>query len=233
MLKKYIYLFLCVYLLILPVCAAESNAVSLTPGNDFSVYAQDPAAVAEIVGLPQDELADFCNEQNIVYLAVNRDNTRQIRVSVYETAFSENVGNLSALSDEKITALVPRMTGGTHGEVVKNGGQKFLKEQLRSSDSGGDYILTRYTTVAAKKIYLLAFYTAVGTPQEDAEIIFATYSSPDFLGEGAKTPARYGGWILAAMVLLFAVSGFLVFTLIRDIRGDRKDADENDTIDET
>lgn len=231
LLKKWLCALLC--LCFCGFSVAAETSVSLSPGSDFSVYNAEKETVASILGLSLEELDTFCREENIAYLAVNHDNTCQIRVSVYETGFSENIGNLSALSDEKILALLPELTGGNQGEVLKKDSQKFIHEQLRSADSGGDYLLDRYTTVASKKVYLLLIYTAENASLGDSSALFKTYTSPDFLSLSKTENTSTQVVIIIALLFFVAAALVIGYTLVRDIRAEKTSPSDEEETNET
>ena len=174
-----------------------------------------------------DTLDKYCTDNGIIYLALNEKNTKQIRVTENSTAFSESVGELTSLSDDKIAALAPEIAGdGFHTETVtQKSGRKFIKATALSEDSGGKFTLIQYITVTSKKEYTLSFYTASGENTDYAEKVFSTLS----FGEGAakKTEKKPYGYIFMALTAFFVLFGaYIVYTLIRDIRADRAEAAE-------
>ena len=146
----------------LTLSAAE---ITENPGKEFFVYGdkQSNEKIAEILEETADSLDNYCYNNGIIYLAINEKNTKQIRVTENSTAFSESVGELTGLSDDKIAALAPEIAGdGFHTETVAQNGIKFIKATALSEDSGGKFTLIQYITVTSKKEYTLSFYTAFG-----------------------------------------------------------------------
>lgn len=210
-------------MLTVPVFAAGAD-IQITAPKDFYSYesGQNAESTAKILGLTADELENYCNENGIVFIAVNNDNTKQIRVSVTESAFSSSIGNLTNLSDDKITALMPDITGIKNGELTQKDGQRFIKTAETLSDSGGEYSVINYVTVAAKKDYVLSFYTALGTSTDYTDEVFDSFSSDSFYKE-TQEKSKFGYVIIAAIVLLASGSAYIIFTLVRDIKSDPKD----------
>lgn len=219
MLKRLICAAASVLLLTASVSALSGKA-EISAGSEYEVYSTETPSekAAETVGMKTDELANYCTENGIVYFAVNSDNTRQIRISVNETPFSQSVVNLSNLSDDKILSLMSDITGNDEirGDIVAGNGQKFVKTQVSASDSGGGYTVIQYITVAAKRTYVLSFYTESGVDTDYAEELFKTYRSEDFVSLKSEK-SIYGYVVLSAVILLCAVSVFIIFTLVRDI----------------
>lgn len=201
---------------VLPAAAEESFTIK--PGKEFAVYGED-GEVPERLGMTEEEIKGYLKDNDIVYLAVDEKNERQIRLSVSETGFSKSVGHLSGLSDEKIRALMPELIGAEQGEILKKGEQKFIRQQLRLSDSGGEYLLTRYITVEAQKYYVLTFYTQAGVKTDYIETVFSSFS---LSGSSEQGPEKTSPWMQILPPVLIALfsagAGVILFLLIRDIR---------------
>lgn len=228
MLKKIICAAASLLLLSVTVSALSGNA-EISVGKEFYTNGDNAEKTAEIVGLDKDRLESYLEDNGIVYFAANSDNTKQIRISVGESEFSGSVINLSNLSDDKITALMPDITGSREirGDIVEKDGQKFVKTQISTSDSGGKYTVIQYITVAAKKNYVLSFYTSENEDTDYTETLFKTYKSDDFYSEKSdKSGYRYV--ILGAVILLCLVSAYIIFTLIRDIKNEGNKSENND-----
>lgn len=203
---------------------AKTADIKITPPKGFYSYKSGQSAenTAKILGMTSDELKNYCSENGIVFIAVNENNTKQIMVSVTESEFSSSIGNLTNLSDDKITALIPDITGSVSGEITEKDGQRFIKTAEALSDSGGEYSVISYVTVAAKKDYILSFYTAAGTSTDYVGEVFDSFSSEDFYKE-ADEKSYFVYVIIAAIVLLALGSVYIIFTLVRDIKNDRED----------
>ena len=221
--KKNICAFLAVLMLTVPVFAAGAD-IEITAPKDFYSYksGQNAENAAKILSMTAAELENYCSDNGIVFIAVNGDNTKQIRLSVTESAFSGSIGNLSNLSDDKITELIPYITGAVSGEITEKGGQKFIKTTESLTDSGGEYSVINYVTVAAKKDYVLYFYTASGTSTDYTGEVFDSLSSEDFYKETDRK-SYFGYVIITAIALLAIVSAYIIFTLVRDIKNERKE----------
>lgn len=207
-------------MIVLPVSAA--GKISIDAGNEFTVYGEDSGKAAEILGMSEAELNGYVSQNNIVYLAVNEDNTKQIRLTVAATAFSESTGNLSLLSDSEIKELIPDITGDSavKGDIIESDGQKFVVSRVSSEDSGGGYTLERYFTVAGDNEYILSFYTSQGVSEDYIESVFESLDSDDFYTGKDKNPYSY--IVIAALVLFSAGALFIIYTIIRDLAVKRR-----------
>lgn len=202
---------------------ADGTGIKINAGKEFTVLSsgKNEKELASILGITENELIGYCRENSIEYLAVNRDNTKQIRLSVNQTEFSSAVINFSNLSDENIAAVVPDIVGVSNVkcETADKNGQKFAKVRLSSSDSGGDYTVSQYITAANKKLFILSVCTAADKDADYADEIFEGFDSEDF-NHTKSTKNGYNGIIIGAIAVLVCVCAFVTVTLIRDIRSD-------------
>lgn len=210
---------LCVTLIFTLSFTAAAAEVNLKADPEFTAYGSsaDNERLAEILGMTEASLESYCTENEIVYLAVNDDNTKQIRLTESKTPFSEAVGELSALSESEAEAVTADLAGKDfQAELVLANGKRFVKATAALSDSGGNYILTRYITVTDKKEYALSFYTAASESNDYAERIFKTLSFGK--AESGAPVSLKGVMLFAAAALILVLMGYILYTVIRDIR---------------
>lgn len=199
--------------------------VSLPLDDEFAVFPEDTDTLSEILNMSSDDISLYCTENNIVYLAVDQSNSRQIRVSVFTNDFSNEVVNISRLSGDKITQLTEDIVGtkGIRGEIVNKNGQKFLKIQLRSDDSGGGYILTQYITVANRKNIILSFYNSEDVNIDYIQKAFEGYSSPLFINEEANQSKILYYIIPIAILILLVIIASLGVSIVKDLKSVESD----------
>lgn len=199
------------------VGAEETVKATVEPFGEFYSLRSDRDKVAEILGVSEEDLGNIKD----IYLAVNRENSKQIRITTKVTDFSYSVGNISNLSNDKITALIPDIVGmrDVKGDVINKDGQKFIKVQLRSSDSGGEYILTQYFTVASRQNFVLSFYTDMDEDTDYIEKTFKSFSSPSFNSIAKESKNNTISYIiLGAAILFLLVCVVVTVTIIIDLR---------------
>ena len=228
-LKRFIiYIALLSVIFSVGVCA--ESMVSINTNNTFSVFSEDSDVLSKILGMNKSDIKAYCEQNNIVYLAADNDNSRQIRISVYTNDFSNSVINISGLTDDKISALAGDIAGkeGIRGEVVNKNGQKFLKTQLSLNDSGGDYILTQYFTVADRQNMVLSFYNSVNVDMDYIDPIFESYASPLFMNEIPQESKILYYVIPVAMGVLLIASLILGVSVYKDLKSAKEvEYDEN------
>jgi hypothetical protein len=127
---------------------------SVSAEGEFLVYGEDDIELfCRAFDMDDCEIVDYVNENNITYLAINRDNTKQIKRSETVDAFSKKVVDFNVLADDEIKNLANEISGfeNSKGEVVTARGYKLLKSELKTKDSGGEYVLTQFVTVKNSK----------------------------------------------------------------------------------
>lgn len=228
---KKIILIAFVLIFCLNVTAFAQSSISFSLPGGFYSYSEAPKKVAEILKTTENELNSYCLDNSILYLAVDASNNRQIKVTVNDNSFSNSVINISNLTDDKIKSLAKEITGlkDVKGEVVKLDGQKFLKVQLESEDSGGKYILTQYITTASKQNITISFTNGYDTDTDYVEEIFGSVKSPlfsDSTDDSDKTSVMLIVIPIAAIAFLLICIGLGV-SVILDIRKNKEDDEED------
>lgn len=189
--------------------------------NDYSVNKSDSfyigytggslKTVAEILDVTEKELNAKCRENNILFVAVNKDNTAQIRLSRYTTELSKKAGDISVLSDELLEDLSPEIDGFGYIKTTI-GGTVFLKVEEKLKDNGGEYTSKQYITIKNGYVYQISVYASDAVAEVEAneftngiKIIGATIYSPK-----------------QKIIVVCSIAAFLVLIIIM-IRGIIKD----------
>lgn len=208
---------------------SAADKLSLKPYGDFYIYGEDNSQIAKLLELDESGLYDYCDKNNIEFLGINADKSKQIIITATENEFSSNVVNISFLSDEKIRELTPSILGmaNVRGEIVQKDAQKFIKTELKSSDSGGEYLLTQYITVADGELLTLSFFTDISSDIEYIEKSFENYQSSMFLKEKDEGNDSKRYIIIAALAVFSVATVFIALTVIKDIKKDDSEKTNN------
>ncbi len=184
-------------------------------GNEFYLYGRDNKEVSKILEISQSEIENYCQQNGITLLAVNHDNTKQIRQITVQNDFSKKIGNLAVLSNDEILKLTYDLcrVENARGKVLEKNGFKYLKLELKSVDSGGDYILTQYITVTDKNMVTLSFYTDASLSTDYCDEIF---NSQFENLSGLKTV------LMVFLILLSGVALLLSVMIVRDLNQKKK-----------
>ncbi len=193
---------------------------ALEIGDEFYLYGRDNKEISQVLSMSDAEIAQYCKENRITLLAVNKDNTKQIREITCETEFSKKVGNLAVLSDGEIKNLTTDLckTENAKGKVIKKNNLKYLKVELIGKDSGGEYVLTQYITVKNKKTVTLSFYTSADLSTDYCDEIFNSQFQNT---NGLKVV------ITVFLALLLAVAAMLSVMIVRDLNKPKEYLENN------
>lgn len=238
LIKRFLLLFLSLCCL-LNCTVYASDYFSLDTSKEFFVYGKNDEKLAKALGIAKDEISAYCGK-NVIYLAVNKDNSKQIRITTGQNAFTYSTVNISNLSNDKISALIPEITGieNIKGEIILKNGQKFIKTELQSEDSGGAYILTQYMTVADKRSFLLSFYTDVDVDKGYIDEVFQTFECDYFENQKEESKRNILEYVLPAFTIVFAVVcvviviSVLVEVRARNIPEEVEEVPEDESTDE-
>jgi len=204
-------------LCIVPAIAvfASENDFSVKESDGFVIAypSSDLSEAASIMGIKEKELKTLCRDNDVLFLAVNEDNSVQVRLSRYQTALSKKAEDISALSD----TLLGDFIGVSDGEYIKEkiNSTTFLRVDETLVDDGGKYTSRQYLTIKNGYVYQISVYIGDSADPKTADdfidgirIIGATIYSP-------KQKILVG----------LAISAFLILIIIM-IRGIIKDIKE-------
>ena len=180
---------------------------SVSAKENFFVYKQNNAEIAKILGMTQTQLTDYCTDNSVTYLAVNSDNTKQIKRTETVDEFSKQVFDMSVLDNDGILNLAGELSGfpDAKGEIVEYKGLKFLKTEHETEDSGGKFTITQYITVEKSKKTVFSFYTAENADKTYIWENFKKLAEPQkdyslFLILGFCVFAFVGVWVLVLLI---------------------------------
>lgn len=186
-------------------------ALNVTAADEFFIFGEQTDKVSAILSMTQNEVETYCKENKITYLAVNKDNTKQIRKTEFSDEFSKKIVDISVLGDQEIlefSSLISTFESAK-GKIVEHGGMKFLKVEFEMTDSGGKYHLTQYATVSDGQKKVLTFYTADGQDQSYIEDVFESQFPQ-------KTD--YKPYIIICVILFTLIGVAIAVLIIKELR---------------
>lgn len=169
------------------------------------VYGEDDVELfCQAFDMDACEISEYINQNNITYFAINRDNTKQIKRTEFTDEFSKEIVDFSVLSDSEITSLSSEISGfeNSKGKVVTLGGYKLLKSELKTKDSGGEYVLTQFVTVKNSKKITLLFYTSGDTDRGYIDAVL----EEQFPKEKDFKPLVIGGTVAFSLAVLVVLA---------------------------
>ena len=195
-------------------------SLQLPEGYKSSLKSESKSEIADIVGIEEKEIENYFSDGKLEFLAVDDDNTSQIKLSVLEDDFSKKIISFNNLDNERLLGLANSFFTGSYESVskntvvVNNNGNKYLKYKEKLEDSGGEYTVTQFITVCGSKTYRLSVsYTEKDGENLDTQI-FKTFKikEKDQVDILIKT-------VLIIAVLVFSV--IIVSTVISIYKNDK------------
>ena len=198
--------------------------VKITLDDEFFTLSDDAEKVCEITGQTKEQLDEYCSAEGIVFLAVNSENTKQVKATSKKTAFSEKLQNLSMLNDADINEIAKALVKGENLDfsIEEKNSQMFIRTEQMLSDSGGEYSQVNYITVADECIYTLSFSTSSGEDTDYIKSAFASFDCGAFLNVNASQNVTG----VVSTVVISLIGLFVLYTLVRDLMNDRKQKSE-------
>lgn len=214
--------------------------ISIDPPMDFVVITSDSLDENEefINGLnyTKSQFADKMNRSDIVLFSADRENKKQITVCCNETDFSKGLGNMSVVTDEYLGTVANSITGDSNVAytVYENDGTKFINFSSVLTSSQGKSVCDQYVTVKNGKIYTVSFSVSGDTVSEDEKNanleVMKTVKITDKKNVSANDVENITTTIVLSVLILGLIvfSGYLLFTLVRDIIIKRQSPDQCD-----
>jgi hypothetical protein len=179
-------------------------SVTVLADSEFLVYGKDDIEIfCQAFDMDAGEIKYYLSQNNITCLAINGDNTKQIKRSEITDAFSQKVVDFSVLEDSEILNLANQISGfeNSKGQVVTVGDIKLLKTEVKTKDSGGEYVLTQFVTVKGGKKITLSFFTAGDGDRAYIETVL----KEQFPKEKDFTPFLIGGTVALSIAILVVI----------------------------
>jgi hypothetical protein len=179
-------------------------SVTVLADSEFLVYGEDDIDIfCQAFDMDAGEIKYYLSQNNITYLAINGDNTKQIKRNEITDAFSQKVVDFSVLEDSEILNLANQISGfeNSKGQVVTVGDIKLLKTEVKTKDSGGEYVLTQFVTVKGGKKITLSFFTAGDGDRAYIETVL----KEQFPKEKDFTPFLIGGTVALSIAILVVI----------------------------
>ena len=208
------------------VCAQNYGdfSIKLPSGYKSALKNENKKEIADIVGVAEKELDSYFEDGKLEFLAVNSDNTSQIKLSVSADDFSEKIISFNNLDDEKLLGLANSFFTGPYESVSKNtvvvnsNGCKYLKHKEKLTDSGGEYTVTQFITVYDGKTYRLSVsYTDNDSKNFDNQILKNfEIKEKDNISPLLKVALTVAVLIFAAVIISTSISIFNTYKTEKD-----------------
>ena len=212
---------ICLFALITVFAAAEDYSVTASSGFTVAYYGEDMAKAAKIMGLSEKELKTLCRENDVQFVAVNADNSVQIRLSRYQTELSKKTEDLSSLSDSLVEELFSDIGENKYVKATL-GNTVFFKMTENLSDSGGNYVSDQYVTVKNGYVYLVSVYRAESADTEAAEAFLQGIR----INRTVIFSNKQKILVASAIAVLVILIGFMVRGIIKDVRIQKRENEQ-------
>lgn len=219
--KRFIFavlpLFLISFICLTAFVSNNDFEIKVNDGYSYCYKNTDMSEVAERLDMSEDALKDFFGENNVVFLAVNKDKTSQIRITERKTAFSRATGDIKNLDKSGLKTLAKEISKDNKSgySVCEADARRYIKISETLKDSGGVYTATQFITVADGKLINLTFYNNGEYMPSESYKTFNSFKINDQMAP-SKKPVIYIFLIAFAIAAFVAVIIVMILGIIKD-----------------
>lgn len=204
-------------------CAPKADySIGIPKGFSAAYSTEDADELAEALGVDTKEIKSYFKEDKLILMAVNGDNSVQIKLSRFENSYSKAIQSFSS-SDENIIKDYASSAGIYNYKIVSNNETKFIFVETQVSDTYGGYVSSRYITVKNGEFYVLSCFSK---GKEQDKRISEVFKSLDIKTDTASLPVWQTVLIAGSIALFTAVIAAVAVDFIKE-RKSKAEAEEN------
>lgn len=216
-LRKNILIFGTVFALSV-LCAFPALAAvldySIKVGREYeTVYDGEFDNIPEVLSMSAEDVKKYFDENSLLFLAVNSDNSSQIKLSCRKDGFSQKTKDFARLDDAALESIAKDMYGKGDCKIEESNKVKYISYLEKLKDSGGSYTSIQYITVKDGKLYQLSFYNSGDEVPLSVDTVFKSF---ELYGESGDKYFWQKNLILLGIMVFAAI---FVITAIKAFRG--------------
>lgn len=146
----------------------EQVGVTFTEPQGFVMLREDNLSKNEEfikdIGYTKASAKKHFSDNNIVFLAADKNNAKQIQLQYAVTDFTGQVGELTDLDEEGVIAVASEIIDKNPNKwkIVLINGVKYIEARSTAKDSGGKYSVIQYFTIRNGALYTFSYYSSFG-----------------------------------------------------------------------
>lgn len=194
-------------------CAKQKDYNLGVPKGFISAQSdEDLSEIARVTGVDKKEIKDYFKEDKIVFMAVNEDNSVQIKLSCFENDYSKAIGSFEYLNAEEIDKYAASAVKSGY-ETVKCNDTSFIFTQSHNKSGEKEYVSSLYITVKNNKFYVLSCYNTGSSPDK---AVMNVFNSLEINSETAAIPVWQTILISLGIALFTAAAIGIIISFIKD-----------------
>lgn len=218
--KKRTYLLLFLIVSVFIMCGFKGgNGFDIEINNSYAVATKSSEVdtVAERLNMEESIVKSYFTKNALKLIAVSSDGKTQVRISRFTDNFSSDVYDAENLNDKQTSQMISLYSSSYDtATVIESDGRKFAKTVGLLKDSGGEYTVTQYVTIAGGGVYVITCYNPGRGTSEEIENIFSTFTVRDMSTRIAAYQTRRK-WIIPLIVVLCVAVVLSVFGLSKKL----------------
>ena len=218
--------------------------VTISYPEDYTVITPETVdsheEYVERLGFGTNSFKKHLESKYIVSFAGNENNSRQFRLVVKETDFTEQLLGIAGATDKELQVIARELLPGGYDYIYRIGGNVFYEIDDVADSESGEYCTIQFITVKNGKYYALIYNGSQKTiTDEEREIVEATLKTLKISDEGGVMAAassvstkRVIYLVIVSLVIIAGLGCIALngYSLIRDIRNRKKRSDYSDIV---
>lgn len=180
----------------------------------------------------EESFKKYLTDNNIEFFALTNDNKKQIILRCYETEFSKQLVDMSAVADEDVEtiakAVLPEGSSGYSRATVN--GIKYIQVITSGEDSGGGFSAVQYITIRNGLFFSMVYNYSESTLQKSS--LDASFQSmTKFNIENFKAASVWSLqdiftliMVIVFMIIVAAVIIIILYSFVKDIIAKRRES---------
>lgn len=208
---------------VLTVSAKETAPeYRLELGKEYTVAkADDVQKAAELFGLPQEQMTDYIQKNNVALVAAKKDGTVRLVLTAEQNSFSKKAVSFADYTPKDLEPLMLQFLGeGISGSLVSDGKKlPYFRLHSTAQDETGTYTITQFLTVWDETQYTLLVESDAQNEENLPDSLFRTLT----VGHPKEAPSP-----LPRYLVLIGIAAFSLLALwcLVKLVGDFKQTEE-------
>lgn len=192
----------------------------------------------EKLGYGVNSFKNYLESKNIVSFAGNENNSRQLRLVVKSTEFTQQLRSIAGATDEELQIIAKELLPEGYSYIYRLGGNVYYEIDRTVESEEGSYSTIQFITVKNGSYYALIYYgSSSGLTDEERKVAEDTLRSLKIPDEGGVMAVASSGGakrivyiVIVSLVILAGVVLIILHgvALIRDIKNRKKRSDYSD-----
>jgi cell division protein FtsL len=177
----------------------------------------------EDYGYTVTSIKTYMDQNNILIIGIDAKSKTQLTLKCWETAFSKDIVELSALREEAITDVAKKLVtlNGSTWRTIKINGMQMIEVRYADKDETGSFYSVQYITIRNEKIYSLGLNFSGEKSEEKTQAAWETakgLSIKDFKSPSPWSASAIFEFSVIWVIIIAAAAAvvLIIISLVKD-----------------